>query len=230
MILSAACFETVTTEGAVAESSQSGASSNEGFIKKLETIIIPQLQFHEVSLTDAVEFLRVKSRQLDADNKQPLHINFTLRCHPDTIRISLDLKKVSLIEALGRITEAGGVEFRIQDQDIVIEYGRHIRPQLPSPPDSALIRAQQIILPAVQIEKASLKEALTYLKTKARDTHGQTITIPELIIKPNGDADSGISLDLKDVPLHIALKYIAALAGYTIVEEGITLVFIPTSC
>jgi hypothetical protein len=97
------------------------ASKAELIRKKLEALVIPDLQFTDVTLEEAVEFLRVKSRDLDTSKEGARGVNFILRGAPSTTKITLNLKDVPMIEALRYIAELGGAKVRIEPHAVIVE-------------------------------------------------------------------------------------------------------------
>lgn len=97
------------------------ASKAELIRQKLESLIIPDLQFTDVTLEEGIEFLRVKSRDLDTSKEGPKGINFILRGAPSKAKISLNLKDVPMIEALRYIAELGGAKVRIEPHAVIVE-------------------------------------------------------------------------------------------------------------
>ena len=76
-----------------------------------------------------------------------------------------------------------------------------------------LALAQQLIIPQVQFQDATLDEALEYIRVKARDLDPATKGI-NIVLKPSAElAKARITLSLKDVPVLEALRYITELAG-----------------
>jgi len=79
-------------------------------------------------------------------------------------------------------------------------------------------KSQRIIFPEVRFQNATLEEAIEFLRAKTqvydtmeRDPSKKGVNI---IIKPGLEPSSArINLDLKDVPLSEALKYVTELAG-----------------
>ncbi len=95
-------------------------------------------------------------------------------------------------------------------------------------------RMSKIIFPTVQFQGVTLEEAIEFLRIKMRN-YDTTETDPakrgmSMIIKPGtAPSQSRITLDLKDVPLNEALRYVTELAGmkykvesYAVVIEPIT--------
>lgn len=60
-------------------------------------IILPLVQFHEATLAEAIEFIRIKSRDLDPGKKG---VNILLKGDGGTVKITLSLKDVPVSEAL----------------------------------------------------------------------------------------------------------------------------------
>ena len=97
------------------------ASKAELIKQKLESLIIPDLQFTDVTLEEAIEFLRVKSRDLDTSKEGTKGVNFIVRGGPATSKITLNLKDVPMIEALRYIGELGGAKLRIEPHAVIVE-------------------------------------------------------------------------------------------------------------
>ncbi len=66
------------------------------------TILFPTIQFQEATLEEAVEFLRVKSRMLDSNKKG---INILIKPGGAAALVSLDLRDISLSDALGYVAD-----------------------------------------------------------------------------------------------------------------------------
>lgn len=92
--------------------------------QKMQNIIFPQVQFAGASIDEAVEFLRVKSRDLDVTETDLARkgVNIILKAgdNPSTASISLDLKDVPMIEALRYVTELAGMKFKVEPFAVLI--------------------------------------------------------------------------------------------------------------
>jgi len=90
--------------------------------EKLERIIFPLVQFENVTLEEAVEFLRVKSRDLDDaetdQTKRGVNVVLDRDLADNNASLSLDLAKVPMIEVLRFITELAGVEYEAGTDEI----------------------------------------------------------------------------------------------------------------
>ena len=126
-----------STEGA---SSGGSESTKDEMMRKLNGIVIDNLSLNDVTIREAVEILKQKSRQLDsfsADSKTK-GVNIVLKIPPpaapvndgetpepgseepaspvvtENSRVNLDLKNVPLIEAIRYLTELTGLKQKIE--------------------------------------------------------------------------------------------------------------------
>lgn len=103
-----------------------GAPAAEGayYAEKMQRIIFPQVQFQGASIEEAVEFLRIKSRDYDTMTTDPAQkgVNLVIKpgSAPSTSQITLDLKDVPMSEALKYITELGQMKYKIENYAVVV--------------------------------------------------------------------------------------------------------------
>ncbi len=101
-----------------------GRSPGAYLTEKMNKIIFPTVQFHDATLEEAIEYLRVKSRDLDTftDASDPKGVSLILRTgdKPSNTRISLDLKEVPMSEALRYVTELAGMKYKVEPHALVI--------------------------------------------------------------------------------------------------------------
>lgn len=112
-------------KGFQVESTTSGAKAPTVYLsQKMQKIVFPQVQFSGASIEEAVEFLRVKSRDLDVFETDPARkgVNIILKAGTDapTASISLDLKDVPMQEALRYVTELAGMKFKVEPFAVLI--------------------------------------------------------------------------------------------------------------
>jgi general secretion pathway protein D len=92
--------------------------------RKMQELIFPQVQFSGASIEEAVEFLRVKSRDIDVTETDPAKkgVNIILKAGdtPITASISLDLKDVPMVEALRYVTELAGMKYKVEPFAVLI--------------------------------------------------------------------------------------------------------------
>lgn len=90
-------------------------------------------------------------------------------------------------------------------------------------------RMQNIILPKVNLSGATLEAALEDLRRQSREHDPIRAGIPILNQAPDASMRGAISLDLRDVPLVEALRYVTELAGVKYKVEGDSIVVLPVS-
>lgn len=209
---------------ALASSSTVG---NSYLVKKLERIVLPNVQFSSATLKEAVDFLEAQSRESDILETNPKlrGVQFLLRQGTRAeATLSLDLKQVPLMEALRYVTELAGVKFRVEPYAVLIEplsdsptAVDSSSEQAPALTGSPLEHGPKIILPQVHFRDATLEEALEFIRVQVTTACDRMeIAPPNIVLKPGAPIKARITLDLKDVPLAEALRYIAELAHHTL--------------
>ncbi|MFQ3670018.1 MAG: hypothetical protein SNJ84_01015 [Verrucomicrobiia bacterium] len=100
---------------------------------KLESIIIPELNFNEVDITDAVAYLQEQSKVLDPDKQG---VNIVLKAEPTVIpgageatgpaiappirSVNLNLREVPLMQVLELLTSTTNMQFKVDEFAVVI--------------------------------------------------------------------------------------------------------------
>lgn len=92
--------------------------------RKMQEIVFPQVEFAGATIEEAVEFLRVKSRDLDTKETDPAKkgVNIILKAGdaPVSASISLSLKDVPMVEALRYVTELAGMKYKVEPFAVLI--------------------------------------------------------------------------------------------------------------
>jgi general secretion pathway protein D len=112
-------------KGFQVEGTQSGARAPTVYLsQKMQKIIFPQVAFSGASIDEAVEFLRIKSRDLDVFETDPARKGVNIILKPGdnapTASISLDLKDVPMVEALRYVTELAGMKYKVEPFAVLI--------------------------------------------------------------------------------------------------------------
>ncbi|WP_009960176.1 Amuc_1098 family type IV pilus outer membrane protein [Verrucomicrobium spinosum] len=101
-----------------------GPDASRYYTEKMQRIIFPAVQFQGASIDEAIEFMRIKSRDYDTVERDPSRrgVNLILKsgASPSTAQISLDLKDVPMVEALRYITELAGMKYKIEPYAVVV--------------------------------------------------------------------------------------------------------------
>tara|TARA_R110002096_G_scaffold318022_8_gene512422 strand:- start:2489 stop:4708 length:2220 start_codon:yes stop_codon:yes gene_type:complete len=90
---------------------------------KLKRIVIPQIEFQDTPIESALQFLALRSKQLDTEEADPAKkgINLIIRDDSDA-KISLRLSNVPLSEALRYTAQLAGMKVEIQSNAVVIAH------------------------------------------------------------------------------------------------------------
>ena len=213
--------------------------------QKAASIILPSVQFSEATFDEAVEYFRVKSRQIDP---QKAGVNIVVPPGPTTVSLNLALQNVPLSTALHYVAQLSNLDLRYQENAVILTRRENSQASLPdsglTPASRAVAKAKAIILPSVVFSGASLTEAVEYLRIKGRefapDKQGINIIISQ---PPNGiaavingrvitraevqGATPGITYDLRQISLLQALQTAATQAEFTVQADDEALILVP---
>ena len=96
-----------------------------GLQSKLNTIVISQLNFRDAALEEVVNFLRLRSRELDPEGQG---VNFVITSAAmqaaQDAKITLQLSDVPLGTALEYVTSMAGVSLRVDENAVVLDVRR----------------------------------------------------------------------------------------------------------
>lgn len=191
--------------------------------QKLDEIILPTVQFRDATIEEAVEYLRVKSRDLDKKTASPVFGGVSFILNKDKAAktsISLDLKDIPLGVALRYCVESAGLKYRVDARAVMI--AASFEPKFAPP---VLDNAGATIFPVVQFQGATVEEAVEYLRVKSRMLDS-TKKGTNILIKPGG-ATSEVSLDLREIPLPDVIGYVADLSRCKLTTDGHSYILTP---
>ena len=101
-----------------------GRSPGAYLTEKMNKIIFPTVSFQGATIEEAIEYLRVKSRDLDTftDAGGVKGVNIILRTGdaPNNATISLDLKDVPMAEALRYVTELAQMKYKVEAHAVLV--------------------------------------------------------------------------------------------------------------
>ncbi len=133
-------WETAVVSDAVNPDEIAGLPFNAGgeevMLEKLRTIRIPTVSFDEATVQEAVDFLRIKSKEMDIQTANPEEkgVNILIKESPGgsiggegagggsiaNRRITLSLSDVPLGEALKYVTDLASLRFRVEPYAVVV--------------------------------------------------------------------------------------------------------------
>lgn len=87
--------------------------------------------------------------------------------------------------------------------------------------------AKKYILPQVKFWAASTEEAVEFLRLRVQGRDDAQKADINLILKPGSNAKTQITLDLKEVSLWEAVRYIAELSNHTLSADDYSIILTP---
>jgi len=86
--------------------------------RKLETLIVPEVNVREATVGDVVEFLQNQGQTLSED-KSPINMVWQAPEEAKTAKVTLNLRDVPLADALKYVTQSAGLRYRVDPHAIV---------------------------------------------------------------------------------------------------------------
>ncbi|HEY1122807.1 MAG TPA: M56 family metallopeptidase [Haloferula sp.] len=218
-------------------------------LNKTKAIVLPQVKFADTSMEEAIDFIRMKSAELDKAEPDPSRkgINLVIR-RPRLVegekpkempRLTLEMKNVSMDILLAEVAKQTGTRYKVDDFALTfVPADEKDTPPLTreqaearamnAPPVSPkavenLNKARNIVLGIVDFENVTLKEAVDFLNLQAK-ANSKAGPAPKITIGPNTKGDAMIAgLHLRTVPLSEALRYCAEAVKekLTVTDEGL---------
>ena len=214
--------------------------------EKLVRIMVPRVEISDAALADALEFLRIRSEDLDstvAEDRPGRGLNFILKDPGGDLSekgITLTLTRVPLKTVLEYVTRFAGVSYRVDAHAVVIgkpedlggDRGMMISGRVGGEGRMVFERLRDVRLPAVSIGGASIEEVIQYFRAVSvpgsRGEDGREGVVGKglnFVFKNPEEEVPRISLNLKDVPLGTALRYACELGGlvYTVHPNAVVI-------
>src|ERR1700677_186712 len=173
LAVSAQAQETPAADAAAA------AAANKSIIAKLNTIIIPRIQFREATIAEGMAYFQQKGVELDPD-PDPAKRGVNLIYKPDAslppeAKVTMSLSNMPLGDALhyfallGRLKvtfDAGGIVFEPIPANAIMQ-DDPLDPKLGGDTKAILARLNKIIIPRIEFREATLHDGLSFLIQKA---------------------------------------------------------------
>lgn len=214
--------------------------------EKLNTVIIPVIDFEDVSLEEAIYFLSHRSRELEVAEDEPANrgFNFVIRkgeVAPGaeanrTVVKELRLRNVTALTALHFICEQTHQRYFVDEGVIVISSKKMGDKEVAEPLNQAAHAVLQnklknIIIPVIDFENTSIEEAIDYLRMRSVELdpgeNRKNKGVNFVIMRPaNAGGEQNIkSLRLRNVTLGIALENICQQVNFrsTVGNEAVIL-------
>jgi len=226
---------------------QDGRAKDPGQVaieKKLDAIVIPVINFEDTSVEEAIDFLRLRSKELDKTTEVPAQkgINFVIRRarqvpnaapqgaqDPGARKVTVNLKNVTLRKAIENVGEAAGLVMKVDAFAVTLvpkeEAARKGEGVAKKAFGKAMVAAGKVLIPVADFEDVTLKEAVDFLNMRAAEL-APDAKVPVIGFTGNVDQEARIrELRLRNVPLTEALRYIAEQTKLQILADDETIRF-----
>ena len=189
--------------------------------KKLDAIVIPELEVENAELEDAISLLRNKAAESDPEKiPEKKGIIFVIRGNREGNdksfkpgRITLQKKNATLRELISETSKQSGMGFKVDDFAVTFfPPSSKAVPEkdapMPEPPVAKAAEfASKIIIPLIDFKEVTLQEAVDLLNLRARELNKEGPVYP-IVLDPKADAAAKIKeLRIKNAPLSVVLKY-----------------------
>lgn len=184
--------------------------------KKLRSIVFPQVVFSNASIDEAIEFVRMKSRDLDTSesNRGLRGINIVLiKGRTNPMPLSLDLRNVPLEQLLRFCADLSDLKMKVEPRAVILA------PELVAPAETKGLSGGELVFPSIQFAGASLAEAIEFIRAKSRDLDPAKQGV-NVLIKSGAGNTSKITMALTEIKVVDALRYIAQSADASWSVDG----------
>lgn len=203
-------------------------------LKKLEQIIIPEIQFEETPFNQAIEFIRHKSLELDHVEADPQKKGANFVITPgaqDAKLVSLHLSNAPMSDVIHYLCDVSGVGCRLEENAIlIVAADRGIEIPRSEPDDYISEKLKGIIIPAIEFQDTPLSDASEFLRIKGieldrieADPAKKGVNI---LIGPGVKGDTRLTLTLSNISLHDAIRYTAELSRAKLRIDGSAVVIV----
>lgn len=190
-----------------------------GLERKLETLILPKVDFKEASVGAVLEFLRQKAASVSGKRLDP---SFVVTPGVDTsVPVTLHLANIPFMEALRYLSDLASVEFVVDQYAISVKSKAAGSPRMTTKAQPSLIQMnalKSLVIPKVNFKDASLESALEGLRQQAL-TISKGQTQPNFVIEPGLDASKSVTLNLVNIPFTEVLLYLGDVASAEFVVD-----------
>ena len=195
---------------------------------KHQQIVVPVVDFNDTTVEEALDFLRVRSIELDSGTLDEANkgINFVLEPGEDgkslaDVKIpSLKMENATISEVLEALSKQAGLGIQMDEWAIVLEPESKKKEDWEPEVDGVGISKEansklvDTILPVLDFNNTTLGEGLDFLNVRSHELSGTENSGVEFVFEDESLGDLVVDqLYLSRVPLSVASKYIAEKTG-----------------
>ncbi len=195
--------------------------------KKLKTIVISSYEANDVTLTEAIDFLRLRCSELDETEiaKSKKGINFVITSPPqiNPLRVSVQPR----LQNIPAATLLQYIAYKVRMKVIIKEYfvelvplGAPDTPELKATASEVAAAAAKIIIPRTDFENCQLDEAVNFFNARIKEL-ALGKNAPVVILDAKADSGATIrELRVKNVSVLALVSYVASFTGHQVLSEG----------
>lgn len=198
-------------------------NTNSTAVQKASNIILPTLRLKEASLEETIDYLRYKSMELDPEKTGVNLVLFSVAGEGVTKSITLDLKDVSIYQALNSVTKIVGLTLRPSADALLVTppSWSQFEPLIDDKNSPAYLKAQSLMVPKMNIKDGSADEVVEFLVSKSEQLASDHKRI-NVVVMPSQKPRPLVRLKLNNVSFLSALNLAAASIGYGIeLKDGV---------
>ena len=189
----------------------------------LDRFVLPEVQFNQTELPQAIEFLREETYKLDPGKKGVNIIYKPDRSSPDSTshppRLTLYLKNTPLPDVIEQIAELTGTKIHYNSNTILLYHesdSKFLQASMNKMPRGAVAeKLKTWHIPHLSFNNVSILDAINFISvhTMRLDPSNQGISF---VFEDERPANETVSIDMRlyDVPILDCLRYSAWLADY----------------
>ena len=190
--------------------------------QKLDSIVVPKVDWEGTTLEEANVFLRMRAMELDRNEPKPHRKGFNIviqspAAGADPVRLTLVKEQTTLRALILEASQEAGMKFRVDDFALVLYPADQAADQEKPwkiPTGEAADFAAKRIIPRIDFGSTTLKDAVEFLNLRIGELTKHSVADPIVF---DGDADPTAEirgLHLRDVPLSHVLRYCTEAAGH----------------
>ncbi len=187
--------------------------------KKAAKIIVPQVEFADTPIRDSVDFLAVRSQELDADetDAQKRGVNIVFVGDGEEVRISMSLSQVPLDATLQVVADLVDARLEARSEVYFINRNRAYDVVWRMDGGEALeSQLRRIVVPSVEFRDTPVRDAVEFLQQRSveLDTDETGLRKGINVVLKGRESAGNVSFRLRNVSAYSALEALALAAGY----------------
>jgi len=183
---------------------------------KAATIILPKVEFRQATVDEGIGFFVVKSRELDPE-KIGVPIILSPAEKAKSTKVDLSLTNIPLADAVKYFAIAADLQMTADGEALILHPAGAA---LSTGSTAGATKASKIMLPKLEFRQATVDEGLEFLRKKSRDLDPDKSGVPIVLVASETAKNVRVDLNLMNVSIADAAKYLAIAAGLEMTRDG----------